>query len=51
MRSRARRQAVVVSREGRIASNLAETEQAIEPLVRLALRQGADIASVEGSAA
>ena len=42
---------VVVSREGRIASNRAEMEHAIEPLVRLALRQGADVASVEGSAA
>ena len=42
---------LVVSRESRIASNRAEMEHAIEPLVRLALRQGADIASVEGSAA
>ena len=43
--------AVVVSRHGLIASSLAEMEQAIEPLVRLALRQGVDIASVEGSVA
>jgi uncharacterized membrane protein YphA (DoxX/SURF4 family)/peroxiredoxin len=43
--------AVVVSRDGLIASTLGEMDQAIEPLVRLALRQGADIASVEGSAA
>ena len=43
--------AVVVSRQGLIASNLAEMEQTIEPLVRLALRQGVDIASVEGSVA
>jgi thiol-disulfide isomerase/thioredoxin/uncharacterized membrane protein YphA (DoxX/SURF4 family) len=42
---------VVVSRDGRIASNRAEAEHGIEPLVRLALRHGADIASVEGSAA
>lgn len=41
--------AVVVSRDGRIASNLGVMEQAIEPLVRLALRQGVDVASVEGS--
>ena len=43
--------AVVVSRHGLIASSLAEMEQAIEPLVRLALRQGVDLASVEGSVA
>lgn len=43
--------AVVVSREGLVASNLGEMEQAIEPLMRLALRHGADLASVEGSAA
>ena len=42
---------MVVSREGLIASSLGEMEQAIEPLVRLALRQGGDIASVEGSVA
>jgi uncharacterized membrane protein YphA (DoxX/SURF4 family) len=43
--------AVVVSRRGLIASNLGEMEQAIEPLIRLALRQGVDLASVEGSVA
>ena len=43
--------AVIVSRRGLIASNLGEMEQAIEPLIRLALRQGVDIASVEGSVA
>jgi thiol-disulfide isomerase/thioredoxin/uncharacterized membrane protein YphA (DoxX/SURF4 family) len=43
--------AVVVSRDGLIASNLGEMEAAIEPLVRLALRQGVNVASVEGSAA
>jgi thiol-disulfide isomerase/thioredoxin/uncharacterized membrane protein YphA (DoxX/SURF4 family) len=43
--------ALVVSRQGFIASSLGEMEQAIEPLVRLALRQGGDIASVEGSVA
>jgi thiol-disulfide isomerase/thioredoxin len=42
---------LVVSRDGFIASNLGETEQAIEPLVRLALRQGTNLLSVEGSAA
>ena len=42
---------VVVSRQGLIASSLGEMEQAIEPLIRLALRQGVDIASVEGSVA
>jgi len=43
--------AVVVSRQGLIASSLGEMEQAIEPLVRLALGQGGDTASVEGSVA
>jgi uncharacterized membrane protein YphA (DoxX/SURF4 family)/thiol-disulfide isomerase/thioredoxin len=43
--------ALIVSRDGLIASTLGEMDQAIEPLVRLALRQGANIASVEGSAA
>ena len=43
--------AVVVSRRGLIASSLGEMEQAIEPLVRLALGQGGDVASVEGSVA
>jgi len=43
--------AVVVSRDGLIASNLGEMEAAIEPLVRLALRQGVNVVSVEGSAA
>ncbi len=43
--------AVVVSRNGLIASNLGETESAIEPLVRLALRQGVNLASVEGAVA
>jgi peroxiredoxin len=43
--------ALVVSGEGRIASSVGEMEQAIEPLVRLALRQSTEIASVEGSAA
>jgi uncharacterized membrane protein YphA (DoxX/SURF4 family)/thiol-disulfide isomerase/thioredoxin len=43
--------AVVVSRDGLIASALGETEQAIEPLVRLALRQGTNLMTVEGSAA
>jgi hypothetical protein len=43
--------AVIVSQNGHVASNLAEMEQAIEPLVRLALRQGSNIVSVEGSAA
>ena len=42
---------MIVSRDGLIASTLGEMDQAIEPLVRLALRQGANIASVEGSAA
>lgn len=43
--------AVVVSREGTIASSLGEMEQGIEPLLRLALRQGVNVVSVEGSAA
>ena len=43
--------AVVISREGKIASSLGVMEQSIEPLVRLALRQGTDISSVEGSVA
>jgi uncharacterized membrane protein YphA (DoxX/SURF4 family)/thiol-disulfide isomerase/thioredoxin len=43
--------AVIVSRDGLVASTLGEMEQAIEPLVRLALRQGVNIVSVEGSAA
>jgi peroxiredoxin/uncharacterized membrane protein YphA (DoxX/SURF4 family) len=43
--------ALIVSRDGVIASNLGEMDQAIEPLVRLALRQGTNIVSVEGSAA
>jgi thiol-disulfide isomerase/thioredoxin/uncharacterized membrane protein YphA (DoxX/SURF4 family) len=43
--------AVVVSQEGNVASRLGEMEQAIEPLVRLALRHGPNVVSVEGSAA
>jgi thiol-disulfide isomerase/thioredoxin len=43
--------AVVLSRDGLIASALGEMERGIEPLVRLALRQGSNITSVEGSAA
>jgi methylamine dehydrogenase accessory protein MauD len=43
--------AVVVSRDGKIASTLGQMENGIEPLVRLALRQGTDVVSVEGSVA
>src|SRR4051812_7375812 len=43
--------ALVIARDGYIASNLGETEQAIEPLVRLALLRGNNVVSVEGSAA
>jgi uncharacterized membrane protein YphA (DoxX/SURF4 family)/thiol-disulfide isomerase/thioredoxin len=43
--------AVVINKDGNVASNLGEMEQAIEPLVRLALRHGSNVISVEGTAA
>jgi methylamine dehydrogenase accessory protein MauD len=48
---RATPSAVVVARDGFIASHVGETEQAIEPLVRAALRRGMNIITVEDSAA
>jgi len=42
--------AVFVSREGKVASTIGETEYGIEPLVRLALRDGVGV-PMEGSAA
>jgi hypothetical protein len=41
---------VLLSADGKIASNKAEMEQGIEPLVRLALRQNGGVA-MEGSLA
>jgi len=48
---RATPSALVVARDGFIASHVGETEQAIEPLVRAALRRGMNIVTVEDSAA